>query len=59
MFSFEEKVDKCGINRITYQKGRGCQKAMRHIITTLQTQQFVGTTGGEVWPETQAKSSLK
>ncbi len=26
MFSFELKVDKRGINRITYQKGRYCQK---------------------------------
>jgi hypothetical protein len=26
MFSFNEKVDKRGINRITYQKGRYCQK---------------------------------
>ncbi len=26
MFSFDEKVDKRGINRITYQKGRCCQK---------------------------------
>jgi hypothetical protein len=58
MFSFEEKVDKRGINRITYQKGRCCQKAMRHIITALQTQQCVGTIEGG-WPELQEKSSLK
>jgi hypothetical protein len=58
MFSFELKVDKRGINRITYQKGRCCQKAMRHIITALQTQQCLGFTG-EGWSETQAKSSLK
>jgi hypothetical protein len=58
MFSFDEKVDKCGINRITYQKGRCCQKAMRHIITALQTQQCLGTIE-EGWSETQAKSSLK